>query len=374
MLFWNRPKINKTSINQANLDSVNLVEEEIKAGESVSIVSGNDFLNYVPQPILQLGTGCEYPLKISDHFPIWANKKPEGQTGPNLVELVTEYYNWIACATKQNITPIFGFFELEKFKKINELPDDLFFLYAKLYIPSIPNDALQNDVSIQELKTLLNGIRKKLYSIKGSEFSFKYLISLFFTVTPDDIYIVYPKKYLMVLNGGVNSELSGIQKLPTIGRLNYSIIKDSNYWNEYSYIVNIKNEGDSISKERLQTLIRPMLHPLGLKDFYQESKVLFSQISETFKSSIYETPKIINYFAYSILSSENNLPDPCEGCLDLPQVPNTYKFPTWSLAISDKIKYPNGVTFGSINIEDFWELYPSVDGVFPNTDVTCSGC
>jgi len=373
MLLWNKSKINKTRINQVNIDDAQLVEQEVKVIERASFTSGNDFLNYVPRPIFELGKTCEYPYEIKAQFPHWANKKPVGQTGPNLIEMVQEYYNWLACSTKQNITPIFGFFELENLKKIDDLPDDLFFLYSKIFIPSLSDSALKNDVSTKELKTLLNGLYKKLYSIKGSEFSFKYLISLFFSVTPDDIYIVNPKKYLMVLNAGVSSEISLFSPLATSGRLNYSILRDSTYWNEYSYIVNIKNEGDTISKDRLQTLIRPMLHPLGFKDYYQESKVIFNQIREIFSSSIYETPKIRNYFYYTLNSTEANSPDRCEGCADSPPIP-TYKFPTWSFAISDPTKYPIGVSFGSINIKDFWELYPSVEGNFPNMDITCTGC
>lgn len=373
MLFWNKSKINKKRINQVNLDDAQLVEQEDTVEQLATVSSGNDFANYVPVPILEYAKSCEYPLNIKHQFPYWTQIKPTGYTGPILSELVEEYYKWLTCGTKQNITPLFGFFELENIKKIETLPDDLFLLHAKMYIPSLPEDALQNDVSIEELKTLLRAIHKKLYSIKGSEYSFKYLISLLFNITPDDIYTVYPKKYLMVLNQGLNSNVAGSKPQPSYGRLNYSIIPDSTIWNEYSYIVNLRNSGDSISRERLEKLIKPILHPVGLKGFYQESKVLFSSIREIVTTAIWETPKIQNYFYFTLFSTEANSPDSCFGCTLSPNAP-TYKFPSWSLKISDPTFYPAGVSFGSINIKDFWDLYPSVEGVFPNSTVNCTGC
>jgi len=366
MLFWNKTKPNKKAIINEELASLDLSSILEGIEEEPIIRSVNTFSAAAPPTVSIYESGCSYPLDIRNQFPLWALFKTVS-TEPNLADLTQSYYNWLTCGTNVDISPNFGFFELEKLKQVNELPKELLLLYSQLFIPSLPEDALDNDVSEEELKTLLNGIYNKLYVKKGAEYSFKYLISLFFKVTPNDIYVVYPKRYLMTLNSGYSSEINGGTPLNTMGRLNYSILRDNNLWNEFSYVVNIKGTGQYIQKERFERLIRPMLHPVGLKDYYQEQQNLFENITETIITRKIEIPKIYNYFFYTLLSTESV--DRCNGCsYSAPENVPSYVFPSWST------KIPVGISFGLINISDFWEMEPRLSGVYPNDDINCTGC
>lgn len=363
MILWTKKKINKTRIIENDLSVINLDTQLEAFAEEPKIESSNLFAALVPAPVTSLQSGCSYPLDIANHFPLWATLKTDPDL-PNLVDFTQAYFNWLTCGTQTNITPEIGFFELENLKRINLLSKQLLLLHSELYIPSLPKRALEEDVSVEELKILLNGIYNKLYVRKGSEYSFRYLISLLFNVPSNNINIIYPKRYLMLLNSGTNKQLNGISPSNTVGRLNYSVLKDNTIWNEYSYVINIKKEGEYVRRDRFQNLIRPLLHPIGLKDFYQEQEQLLSAIKEVTSTKVVEVPKIVNYYYYD-LNSDTSI-EACQGCT-LDSAPS-FVFPDWTQ------KIPNGVTFGVININEFWELTPRINDNFPNNSITCTGC
>lgn len=366
MLFWSKKIKNKERNRIEDIDISQVqTQAELTASEP-DIKSSNTFAAMAAPttPILQ--SGCNYPLSIANQFPTWVSYN-KTTSEPNLVDLIQEYYNWLTCGTKQNLTPTFGFFELESLSKTKDLPKQLLSLYSEIYVPSLPKDALNGDVSETELRSLINAIYNKLYVKKGSEYSFKYLIALFFGVQTGDVSIIYPKRYLMTLNAGSNNQNNSNIPFDTVGRLNYSILRDSTIWNEYVYIINVKNSGDSIDRTRFEKLIRPMLHPVGLKDYYQEQKEILSGLVETYTVITKEIPKINNYYFYNLFSQTDL--DCYGGCTySAPDNVATYAFPSWST------KIPMGVSFGSININDFWELEPRVEDDFPNNDRNCTVC
>ena len=199
MLFWHKTTKNKKRELEEDLLQADLPTVLSDIEQEPDIKSGFQFSALLPEAAASLQSGCNYPLNIQNQFPVWSKIKDD-ETQPNLPDIVSEYYNWLTCATKSNITPEYGFFELENLKNINNLSKDFLILHSEIYIPSLPPDALNADVSQEELKNLLNGIYTKLYSYKGSEKSFKYLISHFFNLNSNNVYIIHPKKYLMVLN------------------------------------------------------------------------------------------------------------------------------------------------------------------------------
>jgi len=308
---------------------------------------------------------CDYPLNVKNLFPYWTTLGPEGEDPGSeltLLDLVKEYYKWLYCNTG-SLTPYFGFFELEKLKNANNTTEtDLLKLFTKMYIPSLDLDVVSDVLSDIELKTILNSVKNKLYGKKGTEASFKYLISLIFNgITPNDIYITYPKKYLMILNGGSNSQISGTAS-GYRGILNFSILRDNILWNEYTYIINVGGSGSSIGALTYERVIKPILHPAGLNDLYQERTDIFNSANENFELRLFEIPKIGNYFGYTT-QSNGNFTDVCAfSTYGVKQ----HVFPNWDRVISGK----NPTNFGSINIEDMFNLEPIPDGngdlIFPN--------
>lgn len=326
-----------------------------------SETNNTENVSLVPSPT------CDYPLNIKNLFPYWTTLAPTGgdpNTDITLLDLIKEYYKWLYCNT-DSITPLFGFFELEKLKDLNN-SNQRFILerFIKMYIPSLDYDTFGGDASIPKLKTLLNSIKNKLYGKKGTEASFKYLISLVFGVSADDIYITYPKKYLMVLNSGSNYNIPGTE-FGYKGLLNFSVIRNNSLWNEYTYIINVSGTGSRISSNAYETQIKSIIHPTGLNDLYQEQIDIFNEANETYDRRVTEIPKIGNYFDYNV---ENTTSTP-NICAYIAYGFKQYVFPNWDKEIATK--YPSGVSFGLINIGDMYFLDPKdfdVDGnpIFPN--------
>lgn len=306
---------------------------------------------------------CVYPVNIETQFPYWTTIK-NSTSDINLIDLIKEYYNWLNCGST-TITPYFGFFELDKLKDINSQSQSFTLnSFIETFIPSLDKSTVGQDVSEQEVKTLLNSIKTKLYGKKGTEASFKYIIALVFGVAQNDIYITHPKKYLMVLNGGANSQIAGIDR-SLRGILNFSILKDNTIWNDYTYIINVSGINAPSEAERYQKVIRPLLHPAGLNGLYQERKDLFNPKNEDFGSLEYEIPLVKYYLEYTF--NTNSTITNCTW--GWPQ----HVFPDWDkdIYVYDSQLPAPGVTFGGINIRDFLRLEPLPGGTFPNEALTC---
>ncbi len=150
MFFWNKTKPNKKKIINEEISSLELGTELEAIQEEPIIKSTNTFAALAPESVSIYDSGCSYPLDIKNQFPLWSIYKTSPNE-PDLSDLVQSYYNWLTCGTKSDISPNFGFFELEKLKQVDILPKDLLYLYSELFIPSLPKDALDGDVSEQEL-------------------------------------------------------------------------------------------------------------------------------------------------------------------------------------------------------------------------------
>jgi len=296
-----------------------------------------------------------YPLDPQELFPYWIQTaKVENQ--PNLIDLVKYYYEWLYNNTG-NITPYFGFFELDKLKDHNKNTQKTILDYfINTYLPSLDKSLIGTQITTEQVKSIINSVKVKLNNRKGTESSFKYLISLFFNLQQSDIYITYPKKYLMVLNGGINSEIAGAD--PNLrGKLNFSILQDNTIWNDYTYIINIENIAAPSSGQIYENVLKPLLHPAGFNDRYQERKDIFNRNNENFDQRVSEIPYVKNYTTYTLNDTSS-----VYECGD---VYVQHVFPSWAQSISD------GVPFGSINIGTFLELRPKIEGNFPNDSLTC---
>jgi hypothetical protein len=183
-------------------------------------------------------------------------------------------------------------------------------------------------------------------------------------VAQSDVWITYPKKYLMVLNGGTTKEVPGID-IGLRGILNFSVLPDVTYWNNFSYIINVSGIGSSISSTRYEKVLKPFLHPVGTNDNYQERPEIFNKQNENFDLRIGEVPVIGNYLDYTFQSISDTY-----AC-SKPQGYIQFVFPSWDKQIK---RYTGTVNFARINIQDFLFLEPDdpeADNAFPNDSLTC---
>lgn len=335
----------------------------------------------IPTPILtspQPTNLCTYPMRVEEFFPYWLRNSTEsGVTKSNLINLTKYYYDWISCGMTGNSV---SFLNLENIIDIVKTPDELVKHHTFSYINSLPQTSIQTEdnpsgiVSPDAAKNLYDNVKVNLYTKKGSEESFRFVLQSLFGIT-SGLSISYPKRFLLRLNSGQYSEYSGgltfdyvASSNPQLtgGRLNYSVFNDNDLWQDFSYVLNISGLSAGVYSD----VVRPLVHPAGTKDFYDVRKDIFNNVRDNLLkfSSTNELPMIRNYCYYTLLSYESI--EGCCGCADV-DCDVRHVFPNWDVQIS---AYPSGTTFGSINIGDFLTLSSSDGSVSPNEALDCTGC
>jgi hypothetical protein len=329
-------------------------------------------------PTVDLTTSCNYPLNIRELFPYWLRLTSNGDSV--LISLTEKYYQWLTCNTKDINT--LSFFRLEDLIDLENIPDELIEHLSNTYLNSLPADSINNNiVSPEKVKNIIDNIKVNLYSKKGAEDGFKYVINQFFGVDPDLISISYPKRYVLRLNGGrydwmsdnlasatnYSTNLDDFYPQLTGSYLNYSVLYDNDLWQEHSYVVNVSG----VSLEAYENVVKPILHPAGTKDFFQVRQDIFNNVSDATSNVKSELPFLANYALYKLGSTASiGYTFGCSGAYGGVTGQPIYVFPSWDAEISDKY-YP-GMSFGEINIGDFLYLTPKEGQSYPNTGLTCS--
>lgn len=322
----------------------------------------------------ELQTTCTYPVNIKELYPYWLRIQENGNS--LLISLTQKYYDWLTCHTN-DINDI-SFLRLEDLIDLENIPNSTLEHLANTYLNSLPKESItQNIVNPEELKKLIDNIKINLYAKKGTEDSFKLVINELFNIDPDTIYISYPKRFVLRLNGGrydwmrdptndPSNPVSGIDLYPSLTNsyLNYSILTDGDLWQEHSYVINVAG----LSLTQYQNVVRPILHPAGTLDFFQKRQDIFNRVFEEITVTETETPYFKNYALYKIGSTGSILYT--LGCTLAGITSPMYRFPSWDKEISEKY-YP-GMSFGEINISDFFTLSPADGTTFVNAGLTCS--
>lgn len=330
---------------------------------------------------------CKYPFNVEELFPYWLrNSTDDGITQSNLILMTKSYYDWLACNTDINDV---SFLNLEAFIDIQNIPDKYLKDQLFTYINALPENSIKTAenptgiVPAEAARNLYDNVKVNLYTKKGTEESFKFVLQSLFGITTANVSISYPKRFVMRLNGGKydwmrdDTELRGQYSLnpssynpQLVGSfLNYSILQDNDLWQEYSYVLNIAGLSSGVYSQ----VVRPLVHPAGTKDFYDVRTDIFNNINDEIGTVIAEIPIIGNYAYYNLFSSESLIG--CCGCSGISGGEDpwpSHVFPTWDLEIYQK--YPAGITFGGINIVDFLRLNPGPGGFFPNELRTCTNC
>jgi hypothetical protein len=328
-------------------------------------------------PTQDLSSTCKYPINIRELFPYWLRLTKDGDSV--LIALTKAYYDWLSC----NMTDVnsLSFFRLEDLIDLENIPESLVQHLSNTYLNSLPSDAITKGiVSPEKVKNIIDNIKVNLYTKKGAENGFKYVINEFFGVDPDTISISYPKRYLLRLNGGrydwmrdnldpqgdYSVRLDEFYPQLTGSYLNYSVLYDNDVWQEHSYVVNVAG----LSLEAYENVVKPLLHPAGTKDFFQLRVDIFNNINDGTGVQTNEIPVFANYSVYKLGStaSMGRTFGCCGACGGITGYPS-YVFPSWDIEIYGK--YYEGMTFGQINIGDFLYLSPRNGFTFPNAGITC---
>jgi len=328
-------------------------------------------------PTKELSTTCKYPINIKELFPYWLRLTKDGNSV--LISLTEKYYEWLSC----NMTDVndLSFFRLEDLIDLEYLPESLVKHLAFTYMNSLPQESIEtNIVTPQKVKEIIDNIKVNLYSKKGAENGFKYVINEFFGNDPDSISISYPKRYLLRLNGGrydwmrdnlepnndYSVRLDDFYPQLTGSYLNYSVLYDNDVWQEHSYVVNVSG----LSLDAYENVVKPLLHPAGTKDFFQLRVDVFNNINDGTQIVTNEIPIFANYAVYK-LGSTMDIGSTFGCCAAFGGITGypAYKFPSWDTEIYSK--YYIGMTFGQINIGDFLYLSPRSGVTFVNEGLTC---
>ncbi len=376
-------------------------ERLLNVGEQVDLLSSQ-----IQEQLDKISTGLCTPNvhDILNDFPRWIRERDKET---NLPEFMQSYYDWLYCkgtsGGQYNISSedYYNLLNLETSSK------DIVRSYASSYAADFPTNKIGNSgdnqgVTLDNIIDFLGGVRNNFYQTKGSEKSYKYFFKKLYGITLGENAIDYPKKRILRLNGGrfdgwsrgVSAGGTGTyESTSTLGGsyLNDGIIQDGYFYQDYSYILNSGEVSD------YDQIISAMVHPVGLKVFYEQSFADYIPIggsgdySEGLADGC-EIPRLYNYFPYSMESTGDI--EPCVGCSGsglwtdfwvtkrgLSGIDGaTYREPAfnhpgWALAgattgsSGDIDTY--GLSFSSVVIRDFVELCAPVTGqTSPNDGIT----
>ena len=286
---------------------------------------------------------------ILDLVPTWLrDRHTSGQS--NFVNFLQAYYDWLYSEYSGYFLDV----GLKQFIDIDTIPIELLKHYLSAYAPSFPMDMIgipnccPNDcgddyegncmgVREDDVRNFIKGLRQNLYQRKTTEDAIRYFFDLLYgsfqgrDADSDTIDIDYPKKYVLRLNGGRfdgwgASErafengvpiLSSYEELSSLSgsRLNYSIIQDSDWFQDFSYTLSTPldygtdQSGGPLYKEVYENLV----HPIGMKVIYERTIADYIPPGEEDEDFLQcELAIVGNYYPYKMedFSSING----CSGC------------------------------------------------------------
>lgn len=370
ILLFTKTLPNKNYSTNETLSTIEIAPKAAFMGASQPIASF-----YAPFEGLQ--ASCTYPLNIRELFPYWLRLTENGNSV--LISLTESFYQWLCC-NNTDINDV-SFFRLEDLIDQQYIPADLVEHLSSTYLNALSANTVNNVIGPEKAKQIIDNIKINLYSKKGSEESFKYVINEFFGVDPNKISISYPKRYVLRLNGGRydwmrdNLDAQGDYSVniddfyPQLAGsyLNYSVLYDNDLWQEHSYVVNTP----SVTTTQYESAIRPLLHPAGMKDFFQVRHDIFNSINDNASTIQSELPIFANYALYKLGSTASiGYTFGCSGGYGGITGYPIYIFPSWDTEISEK--YYSGMSFGQINIGDFLYLSPAAGYTYPNSGLKCT--
>ena len=276
---------------------------------------------------------------ILDIFPLWIRERHASEDS-FFVSFVQAYYDWLYSNQSGYKLDVGG---LRSFIDIDNTPEEFLSHFMVSYASGFPTNMVgifddcdpntEDCFGIKQsnVRDFIKGVRQSLYQRKTTEHAVEYFFENLYGITRD-IYTYYPKVDVLRLNGGRfsgwgasdprGSEIGftgSYEELTNLGgsNLNQSIIQDSDWYQDYSYLLatplgrlaGADQVGDVLYKDVYDKLV----HPVGLKVVYE--RLISDYIppgpdEETIDQC--EMPKVSNYFTYK-LNDVSSIAG-CSGC------------------------------------------------------------
>lgn len=263
---------------------------------------------------------CEAPSFIESQIPFWMKQNYSASDRNNyFTAFLKEYYNWLYCGFKKEeiqLTP----YDVEELLDIERVPDEFLNNYVKTYAPFIT----LSDITVEDrqyVRSFLKSLKSNFLITKGTEDSYRYVLKTLFNVT--NVQFLYPKKYLMRLNGGkyidfqwdvtnntiidlpqdfdienptgTQSPLGGYDAVirPNLfgAALNEAVLPDDYFWQEHSYL--LTSNADVQEAETYKSTILTGAHPAGMLAFFEQYIPLDEEIAGPDETNDENTTPII---------------------------------------------------------------------------------
>lgn len=339
--------------------------------------------------------GCSTLHDITKYIPLWVvyekeTLKSEGQTPISIFDFLQKYYDWLYCDNSSGAqyflsSNLLDLIDIEKTKQ------NYYESFAKTFADGFDVKLIQGanpKVSSESFINFIKNIKKNIHQRKTTVEAIKYFFLTLFSVNDVDLY--EPKRDMLRLNGGAfsNDKFKFINEGQTGNYetrndlagsyLNYSRLQDSNWIQEYSYLLKA-----GYTAEIYQTTYMDMLHPAGMKVFLEKTIDDYEgpenpEIIQT----VSDIPLLENYAAYeystayiTAISSFNGITlyglTFCSGCTFKFNTfeAATHVFPKWTGSISQSV-----TNFWDINIDAMFGLFYEEGATSPNYGLTCGNC
>ena len=249
--------------------------------------------------------GISSNYDILDQIPMWIRDRYSSEDS-FFVNFVQSYYDWLYSEYSGYLLDV-GF---QNLIDIDQIPLDLLSHYVYSYASDFPADmvgvsdrpaccddggcdddvdnSLCYGVLEEDTREFIKNIRRNLYQKKTTEEAVRYFFRVLYNISGDegdDVEIDYPKKYILRLNGGrfsgwvaTGETYSRGYEYEDLGnlsgsRLNHSIIQDSDWYQNYSYLLStpLGNNTDQLGNPLYKNVYENLIHPAGLKVIYERT-------------------------------------------------------------------------------------------------------
>lgn len=260
------------------------------------------------------GTQCLTNYDITNQIPLWvvfekADREKSGYSGISIYDFLQKYYDWLYCDESTGAQ-----YELSKrlldIVDIDKTRSKFVERLAEIYANGFEVDSLSSNgglVKEKNLRKFIKGIKRTFYHRKTTEDGIRYFFNALYGIDEEDISIQVPKKLILRLNGGkfydsnysfLNGKTGDYDLTNALSGsyLNGSRLQDSNWIQDWSYLLKIGILGSQYKKTFLQ-----MAHPAGLKIVFE--KTLADYQGPTFDDTavtICDSAFLKNYAPYGI--------------------------------------------------------------------------
>jgi len=312
-----------------NIHFINNDQTPITAAAALQNQLSSIFRQLESQPVLEQtdtqtettisGDCCITNFDISKQIPLWVlvEKEERGGNEITVFDFIQKYYDWLYCDLECGSGS--NYLLEDKFLQVIDIEKTKERFLKRLYSTYFPEyrddeelkDKNGNDVTIKSLSSFVKSIKTRFYLKKGTAEGLGIFFNKIFSVEDTNLFIKYPKKQILRLNGGafydsrfkfnavtadrlldpesVSNEIIG-------SRLNYNRFQDGGVFTDYSYILTT-----GLSAENYKNLHLRTNHPAGTNCIFELGINQYEPPGSTYiENQICELPRIGNYLPYQL--------------------------------------------------------------------------